>query len=221
MGCWLRPTADTERRSAAGRIIDRIRKFTPSREDETGGARRIPTPHPTRRRAMAQRSICQKLLLGGGLLFLRFLHRFFLLCLGRLVLLGDNRPVNGVDVYLVNASFPRNRDIVRVNQLPVLALQLAGLDGPVRDFLERSRARGRLGDLCFLLERCLSLDLSGSLVRLGGRPCLRCRLGGALVRGTLCTGDGGGSSDGDGHGYHFQHASSSICLTAARVDRGS
>src|SRR5207237_2863912 len=153
--------------------------------------------------------------------FLRLLCRFLLFRLWRFVLLGHYGAVNGIDVYFVNSTLSRDGDVERINELAVLALQLAGLHGSVRDFLERSCTCGLLGDLCLLLERCLTLGLPGSLVRLGGRACLRCRFGGALVGSSLCTGDGGGSSDGDGHGYHFQHASSSICLTAARVDRGS
>src|SRR4029077_5303950 len=156
-------------------------------------------------------------LLFRSLLFLRFLGRFCLLRLWSLVRLGDYGAVDRIDVHFLDSGLARDGDVKGVNQLSVLALELAGLHGAVRNFLERCRLRGILRNLGFLLERSLALFLLHSLVLLGRRRGRRRRLGGALVVGAraLRPSYGGGSGESNCHGYPFEHASSSICLICA------
>src|SRR6266550_6830199 len=101
------------------------------------GARPIPSPrtHPLTTSQPAQRRDYLRRLLLRRLLFLCFLGRFSLLRLWGLVRLGDYGPVDRVDVHFVDSGLARDGDVIGVDQLSILALELAGLDGTVRNLL--------------------------------------------------------------------------------------
>ena len=78
-------------------------------------------------------------------LFLRFLLRLSRFLRGVLVLHGDDLAVHGVDVDLGDAALRRG-DVERVDELPMLVLELLALDRP-RRLLQGRGARLRHGDL--------------------------------------------------------------------------
>src|SRR2546426_8412023 len=204
-GCWLRATAERNHTRTVARTRESIRKFTPRREDKLGGARPIPSPrtHPLYVPASGRGGDHPSVLL-RRLLFLRFLGGFLLLGLRGLVNLGNHRSVDRVDVHFVDSGLARDGDVERINELAVLALELARFDGSVGNFLQRCSSRCFFGDLRFFLEIGLGLRLLHLSVPLCRGAGLRRRFRRALV-GTraLGTSDGGGSSDGNRHGYYF------------------
>src|SRR2546423_2948892 len=149
------------------------------------------------------------------LLFLRFLCCLRLLRLRRFVLVSDDRSVDRVDVDLLDTGLARNGDVEGVDQFSLLALELARLDGSVRNFLESGSAGCLLGDFRLFLERRLALFLLHSPVTLGGRGFGGC-LGGALV-GTcrLRAGRACDRGNRESKGNHFEHLSSNWLLFRA------
>src|SRR6266446_432124 len=101
------------------------------------GARPIPSPHthPLTTSQPAKRRNYLRRLLFRSLLFLRFLGRFCLLRLWSLVLLCDYGAVDRIDVHFVDSGLARDGDVIGVDQLSILALELAGLNGAVGNLL--------------------------------------------------------------------------------------
>src|SRR6266850_7175061 len=97
------------------------------------GARPIPSPHthPLTMSQPAKRRDYPRRLLLRRLLFLCFLGRFSLLRLWGLVRLGDYGAVDRIDIHFVDSGLARDGDVIRIDQLSVLALELAGLYGAV------------------------------------------------------------------------------------------
>src|SRR5205823_10175140 len=107
--CLLAPCDGRQHEDQCGPSeIESHQEIYDTGEDKTGGARRFPCLTPPKRCLLSPvetaRRLAPWLLLGRRLLFLCFLNGFLFLRLGRLVLLGDNRPIDGVDIYFIDAS---------------------------------------------------------------------------------------------------------------------
>ncbi|MEO8946323.1 MAG: ABC transporter permease subunit [Gemmatimonadaceae bacterium] len=93
--------------------------------------------------------------------------------------LSDNRPVESIDVHLVDAGLAIGLHVERVDEPPVFALEFLGLNPCFRELGTRNITRRVKRDSCRVSE-------SGRNIRLG---CWMCRLLSACGRGdTKCAG---------------------------------